>query len=142
MRHHCALALLLPLLGCSGAQTGDIVQGAVPVNGIATYQGKPLEGYAVFFSNLSDRPATGMVDAQGRFVLGSNGPDDGAPPGTHKVWFNYSPVVEVQLGREQADAAPPPPKVKLPKNYTRMETSGITVEVPEDGLTDYKLDLK
>jgi hypothetical protein len=138
------LIALLPLLaaGCGGTQTGEVVDNVAPVSGTATYEGKPLEDYTVYFGNLQVRPAAGKIDAQGHFTLGTNGPDDGAPPGNHRVWFNYSPVIEQEPGKEQIDAPVPPPKVKIPKKYTDMNTTDLKIEVPPEGLQDYKIELK
>lgn len=136
------LSMITVAAGCNSQPEGTIVAGTVPVSGTAMYQGKPLEDYTVYFSNLSDRPAAGRVDAQGRFTLSTNAEGDGAPPGTHRVWFTYSPVVDTPPGQERPDAPVPQPKVKLPAKYTSMESTDIKVEVSESGLTDYKLELK
>lgn len=142
MRREIVLACLTAsMLGCGGG-TKAVIEETVPVTGIATYQGKPLEDYMVYFSNLSNRTASGIIDAEGRFTLGTNGPGDGAPAGIHKVWFVYSPAVESNAGSEMPDAPQPQPKVKLPAKFSRLEMSGLTVEVPEEGLTDYKLEVK
>lgn len=134
----CVLACLA---GCGG--DNDIpFEDTVPVTGIATFQGKPLESYRVYFSNQTNRTASGITGPDGRFTLGTNNQGDGAPVGTHKVWLMYEPNVEVAAGQETPEAAGPPPKVKLPTKYTNPTASGLTVEVPEDGLTDYKLELK
>jgi hypothetical protein len=135
------IPMLTLALGCGDeAPEGSIVEGIVPVSGTATYQGKPLQDYAIYFSDGKNRPATGMVDAQGHFTLSTNAEGDGAPVGSHKVWLVYSPVVEENP--EVLDPKIPPPKVKLPAKYTSLEKTDLTVEVPEAGLTDHKLEVK
>lgn len=38
-------------------------------------------------------------------------------------------------------SAPPPPKVKIPAKYRNQDQSGIVVEVPAGGLSDYEIKL-
>ena len=145
MKHALFLLPVLALaVGCGeGAPEGSIVEGIVPVSGMATYQGKPLQDYAIYFGDGKTRPSAGMVNADGRFTLTTNKEGDGAPVGTHKVWFSYSPPAPpTPPGQEEVDAPVLPPSVKLPAKYTNMKTTDVTVEVPQTGLTDYKIELK
>jgi predicted small lipoprotein YifL len=137
-----ACCVLASLAGCGGGGPDIPLEDTVPVTGTATFQGKPLESYRVYFSNEKNRTASGVTGADGRFVLGTNNQGDGAPVGTHKVWLMYEPNVEVAAGQETPEASGPPPKVKLPAKYSNPTASGLTAEVPAAGLTDYKLDLK
>lgn len=45
---------------------------------------------------------------------------------------------------EQANefTQPPPPKVKIDQKYTNPETSGLTVQIPEDGTESLKIELQ
>lgn len=116
-----------------------------PVTGTATYQGKPLEDYRVVFYASGDsaqEPATGRIGPDGRFSLSVRKPDDGAIVGDNQVWFAYDPELPEQVPGMEVPVTLPPPKVKLPVRYLDRDKSGLTVEVPPDGLDDYKLELK
>ncbi len=132
---------LLPLAaGCNNMPTGDIVP-TVPAGGVVTFQGKPLEHYQVLLQAEDQRPASGMTDADGNFVLGTNGKGDGAPVGMHKVAVRYvgPPDFDPESGGMEFKPMPPP-KVKIPAKYSSIESSGLTVEVPSDG--NIEIDLK
>jgi hypothetical protein len=135
----------LVLVIAAGCSEGPIPIETAPVKGIASYQGKPLEGYRVFFYSDKDaahEPASGWIDAEGRFSLSVREPDDGAIIGPNQIWFVYDPPLPEQPPGMEGAIKVPPPKVQLPPTYLKRETSGLSVEVPEDGLTDYKLELK
>ncbi len=125
------------LSGCGSVDTGEVVQ-TVPVSGTLTYQGRPLEFYQVtLFPSDSQRPAAGVSDAEGKFVLGTNEPGDGAIQGAHTVSVTYvgPPATDPGAGMMEFPA-PPPPKVKIPDSYRDPKRSGVTVEVPAEGLSD------
>jgi hypothetical protein len=111
-----------------------------------TYRGRPLDGYQVTFMPTDGRrPALGVTDAAGKFTLGTNAADDGAPPGAHKVAFVWVPPRTGEPGQETITdnlAKLPKPKVKIPEKYSDPERSGITQEVPKRGATDLKFDLQ
>jgi len=80
---------LLVLPACSPSQsTGDVMK-TVSASGKLTLNGAPLEFYQVMFFPTDGRPAPGMTDAEGKFVLGTNGTGDGAMVGSHKVAVNW-----------------------------------------------------
>jgi hypothetical protein len=135
--------LALATAGCgSGQPTGDIVE-TVPAAGVLTYQGKPLQYYQVMLLPLGQRPAAGITDESGRFVLGTNGEGDGAVAGNHQVAVTYvgPPNTNPEAGMNDF-SPPPPPKIKIPVKYRDVKTSGLRVEVPEGGTDDLKIDLK
>src|SRR5215510_8628347 len=81
-----ALLCAVCLTGCGGYSQRANIERVAPVSGVLTFQGKPLEFYQVTFSPEDGRrPATGTTDAEGKFTLGTNKPNDGAPPGLNKV---------------------------------------------------------
>ncbi len=138
--------LLAAFVGCGGGyQTGDI-EAVVPVNGTLTFQGKPLENYQVVFMPLDGRRvATGITDGSGNFKMGTNTAGDGAPPGKCEVAVQFAPPDTGEPGNEVIIDNPaklPKPKVKIPAKYGDPKKSGITQEVPSDGLEDLKIDLK
>ncbi len=133
------VALVLGSAGCgSGQPSGDVVP-TVPAAGVLTYRGQPLEHHQVLVYPSSQRPAAGVTDANGRFVLGTNREGDGAPVGTHQVTVTY--VGPPNLNPEEATPLPPP-KVKIPAKYRNVKTSGLQVEIPEGGSQDLKIELQ
>lgn len=141
-----SLSFLVMLAGCDGYSRTAHLEKVAAVSGTVTYQGKPLEGYRVVFMPTDGRrPATGITDAQGKFILGTNAANDGAPPGTHKVAFTWAPPQTGEPGQEAVVDTPdklPKPKVKIPNKYNDPEKSGITHEVPARGASDIKFDLQ
>src|SRR5947207_5917383 len=104
-----AALLALSVAGCGNSS--DIEQ-TVPVSGIVTYQGRPLEGYQVtFIPEDGHRPAVGVTDAAGKFTLGTNNVGDGAPPGKSKVAFVWIAPRIGEPGQETINDNPD----KLPK---------------------------
>lgn len=111
-----------------------------PVTGVATYEGKPLEDYRVYFyrsDHPAQEPATARIDAEGKFTLSVRESDDGAIIGLNQVWFSYDPPIPPT--DEPYDL--PEPKVKLPEEFLKRETSNLTVDVPKEGLEGYKIEL-
>src|SRR5262245_37267853 len=139
-----AVLVLLPA-GCGGYGHTAHIEKVVPVSGVVTYQGKPLEGYrVVFMPSDGRRPATGLTDASGKFVLGTNTANDGAPPGMNKVSFAWEPARTGQPGQETINDTPdkmPKPKIKISEKYNDPERSGVTYDVPARGASDIKFDL-
>jgi len=141
-------ASILGWCGC-GSDPGPVAEQerVVPVSGTLTYQGKPLESFQVTFMPTDGRRvAMGVTDAAGKFTLGTNAAADGAPPGQHKIavnWFDPS-TADAAAGQEAIVDNPaqlPKASVKIPRKYNDPNTSGLTQDVPEDGLQDVKIDL-
>lgn len=133
----------LGLIGCGpAAPTGDIIE-TVPAAGVLTYQGQPLAHHRVTFFPEGNRPASGTSDETGKFVLGTNGLDDGAVVGSHRVSVTYVGPPNTDPGAGINDFAPPPaPEVKIPETYQKPETSELVVEIPESGNTELKIDMQ
>ncbi len=136
--------MMLAVAGCGGGQpTGEVVP-VVKAAGKVTWKGQPLEYHQVILFPAGDgRPAAGVSDAEGAFVLGTNAPNDGAVKGTHRVAVTYvgPPNTNPEAGMTDF-TPPPPPKVKIDKKYANVETSGITVEIPSSGKTDILIELQ
>ena len=91
--------------------------------------------------------AVGMTDASGNFVLGTNKPGDGAAVGSYKVSVAFAGPPQDDSNQAQApapdpDTVIPKPAFEIPAKYIDANMSGITVDVPSGGLTDYKIELK
>ena len=135
-----ALILMGSAWGCNKVPTGEIVPTS-PAAGVAKYQGKPLEYYQIQFIPEEGRPAAGITDESGSFTLGTNDVGDGAPSGSHRVAVTYvGPPPPPDYGVTNFDPIPPP-KFKIPAKFSDPKKSGIVVEVPEDGKTDFLIEL-
>jgi len=145
LRACCSVSFALGLLisGCGSSGPKPDIFETVSAAGTVTYKGQALEGYEVVFHQDGKRPAQGKTDASGKFVLGTNGPGDGAPAGKHKVTVVFVPVVP-----DSASATPDEiakgaskPKVIIPKKYADREKTPLEVEIPAGGSSDLKLEL-
>lgn len=75
----CALATLtLAISGCGGGST-------VSVDGVVTFDGKPVDRATVTFRPASGRVSIGVTDSSGRYALQYTGTETGASPGNYKV---------------------------------------------------------
>lgn len=115
------------LMGCGGSDAPT----TVAAKGVVTYQGKPVPKLSVAFIPEKGLLATGTTDAEGKFVLMTNKPGDGATVGTYKVAISFdSGEVPPMPGME-----PPgykPPESPIPAKYGDVSTSGLTQTVDKD----------
>jgi len=110
--------MCLAAAGCSDGRPDR-----VPVSGQVLIDGKPL-GYGVIRLIPSDaRPATGQLDAEGRFTLKTFEDGDGAVLGTHPVMILAAESISSTKQRWHA-----------PKKYANAKTSDLTATI--DGPTD------
>lgn len=132
-------ALLTLVMGGCGA--GVDLERTVPVSGTLTYQGKPLEGYKIVFHPSEEKQgATAESGTGGAFQLGTNEPGDGAAPGKHKVSVIFiDEKMEGEPGKEVFKKLTP--KIKVPTKYQNPDTSGLEVEIPENGNESLVIDL-
>jgi hypothetical protein len=122
------LGVFAVLTGCGG---GSDAPATVPVKGVVTYQGKPVAKLSVSFIPEKGLLATGTTDAEGRFVLMTQKPGDGAMVGSYKVAIAFdSGEIPPMPGME-----PPgykPPESPIPAKYADASTSGLTQTVAKD----------
>lgn len=123
-----ALFVALSLTGCGGGQfqpvSGQVVYSdGAPVTGLeggtVVFQTTGADGQAI--------SASGAIDAQGKFTLGTNTVNDGAAVGTYQVLITPPPAT---------GDVPPPPVIN--RKHEAFETSGIEVEVKQ-GKNDVKI---
>ncbi|MBN1911736.1 MAG: hypothetical protein JW818_18490 [Pirellulales bacterium] len=102
------LVLVVPLIVVAGSCGHSDRVTVHLVEGSAFCQSKPVTGALVVFHPLDPseklqklRPA-GKVDAEGRFVLSTYGPKDGAPEGEYRVTIVWaSAAVEGKPGPDR-----------------------------------------
>ncbi|MBI1344952.1 hypothetical protein GC163_01540 [bacterium] len=148
-----ALFLLLTSLtiGCgSSAPKGPEL---APAKGKVTLNGNSLSGAKIFFHPQDPKQVDGVAvaDEAGAFEIFSLG-QSGAVPGKYKVTVQYFTKPDgspFQLSAADADAgmdmdqfiAMGQVKVGVPKKYTSLEFTDLTVEVPADGSESLELPL-
>jgi hypothetical protein len=96
------------------------------VDGIVTYNGKPVEHAGVLFKPDAGPFATGTTDAEGKFTLiTANNP--GALIGEHKIGISKTKTTPIQMSGE----ALPRYKVEyfIPQKYASPTTSELTATV-------------
>ncbi len=117
----------------------------VPVTGVVTLDGKPVQGASVMFSPEGEgRPAMGETDQEGKFSLKTFDPGDGAILGKHQVTVRKVEVSGFQADPDGLSGAPIPGGIKerwiIPRKYSDPKQWDHTVEV-ESGMEPLKLEL-
>ncbi|WP_425618490.1 hypothetical protein NA78x_002197 [Anatilimnocola sp. NA78] len=113
----CCVLLAL-LVGCSGYRTQP-VKGKVTIKNAASPA--KLAGYGVMLEMMEPGPdgkvisSSGVIDAEGKFQLGTHGSNDGAYPGKYRVAI--TPSSEFAEG--------PKPKSAIDPKYHSLQTSGL-----------------
>jgi hypothetical protein len=117
-----AAVCLLPIIfsGCSDGRPER-----VPVAGVVLLNSKPLARGVIRFVPSEGRPASGLIDEQGRFSLTTYESKDGVMPGVHRVEVTANKLIGDTKIRWHA-----------PKKYSNRKTSGLTQEItgPIDNL--------
>lgn len=130
------------VVGCSGPKSNR--PETVPVSGIATLKGQPIEGATVMFfpKVLPGNGAGALTDASGKFRLSTFEAADGVVPGSYLVT-----VMKTRIEKNPKAKSDPnePPEVHvnlLPERYTSPQKSGFTAEVKKGEKNEFTFDLK
>lgn len=142
----CAVILGVVVAGCQSRPTDPNRPKTVPVSGIVTYKGQPVEGATVtFISTAGKRGAVATTDSAGRFVMTTFAPKDGVIPGSYQVSIQKTIIEgapeEGATGKAGEEPPAGTPKDLLPAKYKDASKSGLTVEIKEGGANDLKFDL-
>ncbi len=138
------------LSGCGPADDG--LPRTVEASGVVTLDGTPVEGASIVFVDASGvYYASGASDSGGKFSVSQYESKSGAVPGEYMV--QVSKTVDVKGPATPAGKAPSEEaehagdaagalwKNDLPQKYASIGTSGLKVTVPDDGITDIKIEL-
>jgi hypothetical protein len=128
--HLFALAslVLVPCWGCGASGGSGAVAALVPVKGKVTYKGRPLTNGVVRFAPEGyGRPATGRLQSDGSYTLGTNKEGDGVVAGAHLVTVGG---FDKTLASDRAL-----------KKYGTSRSSGFTAEVDAEH-TEFNFELK
>ena len=88
------------VVGCGGG--GISAPRRVPTSGTVLFKGKPAEGVKVTLHpkfNMMFTP-NGVTGKDGRFILSTGAPVDGAPPGEYSVTFELLRAGADERGRD------------------------------------------
>jgi hypothetical protein len=130
------LGLAACIIGCGG---GAVSAPTGEVQGVVTYQGKPVPDVNVTFTPDKGRPGYGTTDAQGKFTISTFGDRDGAVPGTHKVTITDTREIPMPGTPEAEQAANTPPP--FPPKYSDPAQSDLTADVKEGQVNEVTLTL-
>lgn len=150
--------ILAGLGGLEGCGSGR--PETVPVSGVVTLDGKPIEGANVMLypdtgelagagtqgkkSDAVGRPAVGATDKDGKFTLETFEPGDGALPGKYKVGVIKKEVTGFLADQDGLSGGIAPAGVKekwiTPQKYADPNKSGLTAEV-KSGMQPLELKL-
>ena len=129
----------LCLVGALCTGCGSKGPRLTPVEGVVTLDGEALEGAVVLFEpEAGGRPATGVTDAQGKFVLKTLEEGDGARVGMNLVSVAKQAKVETGVQVEEGEILPV--QFETPVKYASPKTSGLKVDV-QPGMEPAKLEL-
>jgi hypothetical protein len=141
-----AAVLLLAGLGCGGSKK------LVPVNGVLTLDGRPVENANVtFLPEGEGQSAFGTTGKDGSFQLTTQKPNDGAMPGSYKVIVVYGEAYEggessggmqaAFAGQDKARkaAAKIPPKYVIPAKYAQPGQTDLKFTIPAPGKIEINL---
>lgn len=147
--------VVLLSFGCREADDG--LPRTVKATGVVMCDGEPLDGASiVFMQDAGSNFARGMSDANGKFSLDAYESKHGAVPGSYKVTVSKTVTVDKAtptavpktLAEDAQHAAEGDPSLAsaswvndLPDKYNSPITSGLSVTVPEEGITDIRLEL-
>jgi hypothetical protein len=127
--------LLLALATIAGCADDSNIAS---VDGIVRLDGQPLTSGTVRFVPAAGRAATGKIQSDGTFTLGTYGESDGALIGTHQVAvIAYDAADDGRPAYEVRTAAS---KSLVPQRYMAVGTSGLSFDV-KPGKNQANLDL-
>jgi hypothetical protein len=123
-----------------GAVTGCARDDSLAsVEGIVRLDGQPLTTGTVRFIPTAGRAATGKIQPDGTYRLGTYGDSDGALVGTHSV-----AIIAYAAGGDERPAYEKPAQASkplVPERYLAPGTSGLRFEVkPAKNQADFNLE--
>lgn len=131
---------LLPLIVFATVVAGCGEGGrhqTVPVSGIVVFpDGSPVRtGTIEFESKTTDMTASARISQNGRFVLGTYEPDDGAVVGFHRVMILQMIINDGTVEHTLDHGKPVDPK------FSMFESSGLAVTVHPTEKNDLRIEV-
>ncbi len=138
----------LVFTGCGGASEDQWTKErpkTIPVAGIVTLNGTPVEGATVNFISMDGKSSPfGVTDSAGKFRLTTFNPNDGAPLGNYTVTITKK-TVETKPHPKEPETQPAiivKTTWDVPENFSIPAKSGLSAQVIEGGKNDFSFDLK
>jgi hypothetical protein len=138
---------LLLLAGCAQDPWKAKRPKVVRAGGRVLYNGQPLEGAHVTFTNAAANvSAYARTGADGKFTLTTFEQGDGAVPGKQQISVSkveFTSHADPNVDRTATVKQSPAPERRwvVPQHYGSVTTSGLTAEVPEGGKEDILVEL-
>lgn len=126
----CTLTIFLGLGGCGNREMCK-VQGTVKFK-----DGTPLTRGVVHFEGPR-YAAHGTIQPDGCYVMSSQAEGDGVAPGTYRIFIDNTEEPMVWVPEKQTYRYGQP---QIPAKYAAAATSGLTFDVPGNGVFDIQLD--
>ncbi len=117
-----ALVLGISLCGCGGDSGPTLVQ----LSGTILFEGHPIPpGTLTFIPKEGKGPtATGTISDAGHFTVSTHRPGDGIVPGEYRI--------RVESWETPPTMGGPPAKSAVPAKYTNINTTDLTLAVPNE----------
>jgi hypothetical protein len=132
----CVIVVGMLIFGSVGCKNSDELETS-PVSGRVTLDGAPVSTGTVTFVPSRGRAAKGEIKQDGRFVLSTYRPEDGAIVGKHKA--------AVMVLRSDIQKTPGPEQeqsiMAIPPRYAIAEESGLEYEVKTGQTNEFTLEL-
>lgn len=133
----CVLVFVVALSVVSGC--GPDVELA-PVTGKVLFRGEPLEFGGVMFQPEKGQPAGAVIKDDGSFELYTTEIGRGATVGENRIrvtcYEGQNPAADPNQFGESGLGT-----LLIPARYTQYDTSGLTVDVPSEGLDGFTIEL-
>jgi len=149
MSHRCSRfpgAIVVSLLMVTLVGSGCGKKSPFPTvrtSGQVMYKGQPVADASVMLvPQEGQRAAVGKTDSEGRFVLTTHTPGDGAMPGKYKIVISktaaVSPAPEAaempDITKEHSTVKPAAPEI--PAKYSSPNTTPLECTIPQSGQHD------
>jgi hypothetical protein len=129
----CLLLLLTVVIGC-GPDGPKIAKA----RGKVSYKNAPLKFGSVVFQPENGKLASGKIQSDGTFVLGTHTSNDGAVVGKHRVRV-VSLTSQDPNAKTNKDVEATTGKSLIPEKYTLLETTPIKEEVKDQDENVFEL---
>ena len=145
------------LAGCSGGEDewAKNLPDTVPASGVVLLDGEPVASAIVVLAPVAPGkyPAQALTDEDGEFALNAFPAKEGAVPGSYQVAVTKNVAAGAGKAKDpssygldagHAAALPEAPDFKnvLPEKYAVPGMSGLVVNIPPEGTSELKIELK
>jgi hypothetical protein len=129
VRHVAALVVAFVATAGGCGSTSDQPE-TVPVHGTITYNDEPVPRGTVTFLSAEGHTATGEIQPDGSYRLGTFAADDGAVLGQHRVMIVADTADPTLIPGSSPGYEPP--KELIPAQYKDANTSGLVADVSRE----------